>query len=467
MRPPSRTRRPSSRLLLLLLSTLLVTSAAAATLAPALAKSAPRSTETAAPTTLASTLPLQLSAGNMFMCMVLSDDSVSCTGSNTYGNLGFGGTVNSATPMRVAEGDFRARYVSAGMTHTCAIATSGYAWCWGSAASGESGNNPDKFSEGYTSDPVQVTRSTGLGKVSTLCAGMYFTLAVSAETGALWGWGSNLYGVLGAQPGSLPYGSYSYEPTEIKGFPDGTHVVEVACGQTHACYLTTTGTVGCHGFSNFGQIPTAGLGLSLTPVWVPSFTAQSLSAGAWHTCAVDTAGAVWCAGSSASFQAGGPTRIVHTKLTQVPGFPDGFTAVKVVAGEAFTLVVDASSNVFVFGSTSNGQAATGAVNTAIATPERYADGAQVLLVTAGVTHSAYVDPTGQTWAAGLNVQGELGTGAFGKQFPHPQKSLLALPRARGAQRVGRAQPFGHAGAARARQARGQGHWRQKEEQGER
>jgi len=389
----------------------------------------PSSMKTLSPTmapTPSSTMPLAISAGNQFTCMVLYDKSVSCTGSNEYGNLGFGGTSNAATPMRVAQGEFRAKHVSCGMTHTCAVSVDGDAWCWGSTSSGESGNDPNDF-DGYTSDPVQVTASTGLGKVSTLCAGMYFTVAIQAGTGQLWGWGSNLYGVLGAQPGPLPYGGYSYEPGQIPGFDASTRIAEVTCGQTHVCYLTTEGALGCHGFSNFGQIPTGGIGMSLAPVWVSGFSALSVSAGAWHTCTVDSNGGVWCSGSSSSFQAGGPTRTIHSTLTRVPGFAPTTPAVTVVAGQAFNHVLFSTNEVYVFGSTANGQAATGVAGTAIAIPVEYARGAPAVLVAAGVTHSAFVDPTGQVWAAGLNIQGQLGTGEFGNQYANAQRSELADP----------------------------------------
>jgi len=351
-----------------------------------------------------------LSSGSQFTCAVLSDSAVQCAGLNEYGNLGNGNTDSEDTPQVVT--GLKASSVSAGMTHACAVQLNGAVACWGSTSSGETGTNPDLYDE-YTATPVTVVASSGIPKIASLCAGMYFTLAVGVD-GTVWGWGSNTYGVLGGSGGG-------YVPTKLGGF-SGEPIAEVSCGQVHACFLTSTGRVACQGFSSFGQIPSVGFGSVLSPAWAPGVTVQSIAAGAWHTCVVTTAGELLCAGSNVYGEAGG-TGGVRLSLTAVTGFSSGVTSV--LSGYSFNLVTLADGSTKFFGQSAAGEAGTGTLKNVYAPGVDFAGGASVALASAGATHVVYVDATGAAWGVGQASQGELGTGTFdAAQQDTPAESLF-------------------------------------------
>lgn len=100
----------------------------------------------------------QLSVGYYHACVVASDNQVYCWGQGTSGQLGNGAVANSSVPVAVSTSGALAgktiKSVSAGNTHTCAIATDNNAYCWGSNTAGQFGNGTQTSS----STPVLINR---------------------------------------------------------------------------------------------------------------------------------------------------------------------------------------------------------------------------------------------------------------------------------------------------------------------
>ena len=86
----------------------------------------------------------QISAGSMHTCAIASDDKAYCWGNNNFGVLGNGSTVNSSVPVAVNTTGVLAgktiKQISAGTSHTCAIASDDKAYCWGDGYPGQLGN---------------------------------------------------------------------------------------------------------------------------------------------------------------------------------------------------------------------------------------------------------------------------------------------------------------------------------------
>src|SRR5256885_3576942 len=80
-----------------------------------------------------------ISAGVWHTCGVAPSGVAYCWGDNFFGQLGDGTGVARATPVPVA-GALRFAAVSAGSFHTCGITTSGAAYCWGDNSSGQLGD---------------------------------------------------------------------------------------------------------------------------------------------------------------------------------------------------------------------------------------------------------------------------------------------------------------------------------------
>ncbi len=128
-----------------------------------------------------------VSAGAAHSCGVRTDGVVLCWGANASGRLGDGTTIDKLTPTAVT-GTWSA--VSAGGSHTCAIDPAAAAWCWGSSSSGQGGTGA-----AVASLLVPTTVTGGLTFMA-ISAGTSHTCAVATD-GAAHCWGLNGSGRLG------------------------------------------------------------------------------------------------------------------------------------------------------------------------------------------------------------------------------------------------------------------------------
>jgi len=148
-----------------------------------------------------------LSAGAFHTCGLTSGGSAYCWGDNDDGQLGVGTTTGPETPCPSpvepfrgvgncstvpvpVTGGLRFSQISAGGQHTCAITTTGTAYCWGANWSSQLGN-------GSTGSiiPTPVAVSGGLTFVSVSAGGSH-SCAIT-PTGVAYCWGMNAAGQLG------------------------------------------------------------------------------------------------------------------------------------------------------------------------------------------------------------------------------------------------------------------------------
>jgi alpha-tubulin suppressor-like RCC1 family protein len=263
---------------------------------------------------------VSLTSGALHSCAVNSAGEGYCWGSNRYGELGTavpvtdtceaegpigGRTTCSATPLRVASVP-ALREISAGAAFTCAISTTGDAFCWGRNDTGQLGTP----TPGATSTPVPVTGGSGLAQISS---GFSHTCAVRTD-GRIVCWGAGGSGQLGN--GST---SNSTTPVQVAG---SLTFRFVTAGAAHTCALTTGGAAYCWGNNTNGKL---GVGPDVTQSTVPiavagGFTFSSISAGVDHTCGIATpSNQVLCWGSRSQGQVGGtPTVGAYFTPQRVP-----------------------------------------------------------------------------------------------------------------------------------------------------
>ncbi|MGE3546694.1 MAG: RCC1 repeat-containing protein [Kofleriaceae bacterium] len=91
------------------------------------------------PIQIAGLTAMEVQAGLAVSCARLMDDSVSCWGTNAYGELGDGSLASRATPEPVANG-LKAVELAAKYSHGCARAADGTVSCWGFNANGQLGD---------------------------------------------------------------------------------------------------------------------------------------------------------------------------------------------------------------------------------------------------------------------------------------------------------------------------------------
>ncbi|HEX6588874.1 MAG TPA: hypothetical protein VF039_07625 [Longimicrobiales bacterium] len=226
-----------------------------------------------------------IDAGPSHSCAATTAGDLYCWGLNQFGQLGTGDRVDGDTPRRVLTPDGeRIIEVAAALSHTCALAESGNAYCWGA--------NPDgEFGDGTRIDSDVPVRVDSDRHFVTIDAAIGHVCAIDDE-GTLFCWGFYGNGRLGGGTAEtsrlLPY---------FIGLPEP--VRQVTTGQTHSCAVAEDDSLYCWGGNAAGQL---GIGVApdqYRPVEVPfPEPVAEVSAGFAHTCAVARNGALYCWGAN-------------------------------------------------------------------------------------------------------------------------------------------------------------------------
>ncbi len=225
--------------------------------------------------------------------------------------------------------------------HTCALTTGGQAYCWGRNLDGEVGDgSPNYATDSNTSDPVAV----GGGHLfSTIRAGHRHTCAVTTS-GDAYCWGANSGGQLGRDTltSTCTYAALnpcSNWPIPVAG---GLIFTQVSAGWEHSCGVTTGGSAYCWGLNDSGQLgndststicgaleapepPRLPHPCSRVPRLVEGgLTFTSVHAGGHFTCGLAVTGDAYCWGYGLDGNLGDGTHV------------SSIVPVKVAGGLAFT-----------------------------------------------------------------------------------------------------------------------------------
>ncbi len=127
-----------------------------------------------------------IAAGANHSVALKSDGSVWAWGHNSSGQLGDGlrteGYAGRLAPAPVS-GLTGVRAIAGGSDHTVALKTDGSVWAWGSNIYGQLG-------DGTTIDRLRPVQVSGLSGVTAIAAGNIQTLALRSD-GTVWAWGGN------------------------------------------------------------------------------------------------------------------------------------------------------------------------------------------------------------------------------------------------------------------------------------
>jgi alpha-tubulin suppressor-like RCC1 family protein len=345
-----------------------------------------------------------------------STGAVFAWGWNIVGQLGNGSTNGSDVPVRVRlPGGTRVTGISAGFAHSVAVTSTGAVLAWGKNYNGDLGN-------GSTTDsdvPVKVDLPAGT-QVIAIAAGSEHSLAVTS-TGAVLAWGYNADGELGnGGTGS------SNVPVNVS-LPAGTRVTAVAAGALHSLAVTSTGAVLAWGYNADGELGNGGTTNSDVPVMVklPAGTkVTAVAAGGYYSLALTATGRVLAWGYDADGELGdGGTTNSHVPVmvklpagTKVTAFAAGGSPEGVggtTFGPGHSLALTASGAVLAWGYNTDGELGNGGTaSSELPVRVKLPAGTKVTAVAAGELNSLAVTSRGTVLAWGGNNFGQLGDGNY-------------------------------------------------------
>lgn len=215
----------------------------------------------------------EVAVGSAATCVITDSRAVKCWGSNLEGALGAGagvgtlgddpGDMGDAVPFVDLGFDTPVLELSMGSDHACALSEAGVVKCWGRNDEGQLGlgdtlNRGDDDNEmgaqlpsvdlgtdPSSGEPLRALHVEAKGKSS--CALL--------ETSQLKCWGEGSGGVLGQgsiesigrAPGQM---GDNLPPIDLGDF----EVAAFSLGYTHACAISTTGTLKCWGVNTHGRL---------------------------------------------------------------------------------------------------------------------------------------------------------------------------------------------------------------------
>jgi alpha-tubulin suppressor-like RCC1 family protein len=343
--------------------------------------------------------------GNSHSCAATRASGLYCWGSNGSGQLAQSSDAGALMPARVPIVSDPVG-LAVGAQHTCAVRNTGAVLCWGSNGSGQLGDG----TTAAFSVPVAVS---GLPAGRRLGAGAAFSCAETRD-GALFCWGDNHQGQLGAGGDA-----FRARPGPVADLPpNGARVGAIAAGGGHTCATMLSAAYGmapdrpyCWGADQAGQLGNNGRTDLSSPEPVKSeLRADTISAGATHTCA--TEGALWCWGRGNAGQLGPGHPPIDSAQPSV-ALEGLFSAV--AAGGAHTCAIGstggAAEQLYCFGANSDGQLGDGTTTSRMAAAAVALGTAAPYEIVAGDAHSCALDRDGYIWCWGRGTDGQLGDGS--------------------------------------------------------
>jgi len=310
-----------------------------------------------------------------------------------------GGT--SAPAIQTVTIPVRGPFAAAGLNHTCALASSGEAYCWGENEDGQLG-------DGTRTDRLAPTEVAG-GIHFVALASSYIHTCGLDQVGQAYCWGALGWGRLGTE------GWAPEEPGQVQG---NLNYVSIAAGWDHSCAVAHDGQAYCWGRNEEGQLghaagPEEGIP---APVDQAELSFRSISANRYHTCAVTRDGEAYCWGDNEFGQLGDGTTQNRDTPTQahIPG-----PVVGISVGFHHSCAWTEDGRGFCWGDGSSGQLGQGETLPSL-TPVQVLGVATWSRIRTGNGFSCGVSDSGETFCWGSTLRGRLGIG-------EPEEGSIPIP----------------------------------------
>jgi alpha-tubulin suppressor-like RCC1 family protein len=364
----------------------------------------------------------QIATGGSHACGITGTQRLYCWGSDVDGNLGVGTNTGDCTafigircslvPIPVT-GAERFVFVTAGALHTCALTSSGLAYCWG-------GNVYGQLGIGAVGADVWVpTAVIGGHTFSSLSAGTMHTCGIDTS-GDTWCWGWDTWGQLGAGITGADRCTFFFTNEPCSGTPlkvAGTvRFAEVMGSEKISCGRDLGGITYCWGEGvggtdttdcYFGQNECARAPL----LQVGGTTFKRLGMGGTHRCGQNSDGVLWCWGYGFYGVFGNGTSLTAS--------PD--TLVRAAGGKSYSQVAFGSGHICglngtsleCWGNNQVGQAGS-TTGTERDTPGAIGGGIDFASVASGPNAftTCGISTAGRAYCWGYGQLGELGSGTI-------------------------------------------------------
>jgi RHS repeat-associated protein len=338
-----------------------------------------------------------MAPGLSHTCALTTSGRVKCWGeNNTFGRLGDGTTVQRTTPVDVSGITNGSSPIDGGGFHTCALVSGGGVKCWGSNGSGQLG-------DGTTLQRTGPTDVSGLTSGAIAVSAGYSHTCALTTNGGVKCWGNNAYGQLGNGTNNA-----SLIPVSVSGLTSG--VVAITTGIRHSCVLLANGGAKCWGLNSSGQLGDGTTTNRNTPVDVSGLSSGviSIGGGETHTCALTTTGGVKCWGGNGNGQLGDGTNTQRLTAVDVSGLTSGIATISV--GNHHTCALAVGGGGKCWGNNDNGRLGDGTTSQRLTPVDISGLNSGVTAITAGISHTCALMTNGGMKCWGNNTYGRLGDG---------------------------------------------------------
>ena len=314
--------------------------------------------------------------------------------------------------------------VSNGSYHSFGLTSDGRIYAWGRNTSGELGIGTT-LARSNVPIAVKTTGTPMDGKVVKQVegGGRYegsHSIALASD-GTVYTWGFNQYGQLG---NNTTTNSRSPIAVQAAGTPlAGKTIVQVAAGADHSLALDSDGALYAWGSNAYGQLGNGTTTNSSVPVAVKiagtplaGKTIVQIAAGANHNMVLTSDGAVYTWGWNYHGQLGNNTKTNSNTIVAVQtiGTPiAGKKIVKIAAGQGHSLALTDDGMVYAWGRNDTGQLGNNATTDAMLPVAVTVTGTPmsnktIVEIASGARHSLAIDSSGKVYAWGHNGSGQLG-----------------------------------------------------------
>jgi trimeric autotransporter adhesin len=336
--------------------------------------------------------------------IITNGQTIAISQATTVEAQGFEDAIMLPSPVQTANFTF-ANPLAAGSNFTLVLEPYGSILAGGSDGSGQLGNGTTIDNP----DLVSVLDITGAAGIS---AGALHSLAWDTN-GNAWSWGDNTDGQLGN--GSSGEGTSASTPAQVGSL---SSVIAMSAGAFHSLALESNGFVFAWGTNANGELGINSTAQQDSPTQVDIISnIVAIAAGGSHSLALASNGMVYAWGNDTSGQLGNGT--TTTTPQETPGLVIDFSnCLEIAAGFSHSLAIASNETVVAWGDNTYGQMGNGRSGNQQSTPAPVPGLSNIVAIAAGQYHNLALS-NGFVWAWGNNTYGQLGDGTTATEQTTP------------------------------------------------